>query len=162
MDDREFSSPVCYLDYENHPVPAAKPAEPVFCTTCTSFIAAMHTKVNQECGSNLETLTSGKKLKFILNEEGWVYKTTENRAGTAAKGCPLCIVIFEGLGDEDRKRLITWRVYGKEAAEKSIYEFKWEIRDGGIGFRLVSSPPEDDAAHEERGQLSHGLEKATY
>jgi len=85
MDDREFSSLVCYLDYDHHELPAAQPTQAAFCKICTAFITALSTNANEN-ETNPKALRNGKKLKFILNKKGWIYKTTGNVAETAAKG----------------------------------------------------------------------------
>jgi hypothetical protein len=154
MDDREFSSPVCYLDYDQHEIPAVTPAKPAFCTTCRAFIASLHTSPNEN-ETNLEALANGKKLKFILNKDGWVYKTTKNIAETAAEGCPLCVVIFQGLSPDDRDKLMAWEELNSLVLKDGhVVEFRGEIRGGGIGFRLVL-PEGVNSSVDAEGQFSY-------
>jgi len=104
MDSREFSSPVCYLDYD-HETPAAKPAQPNFCIACTNFISSLYTASIQKNEASLKALSTEDKLNFVMNREGWVYKSTGTIVETAAKGCLLCAAIVGGLSREYRERL---------------------------------------------------------
>lgn len=159
MDDREFSSPVCYLDYDNYEVTAAKPTQPVFCTMCAAFIADLYANSGEKKETNLETLENGKKLDFVLDEGGWVYRTKENIIETAERGCPLCVVMFEGLGLEERDSLKAWRNSRVSYKGGDTFEFKGEVNCGGIQFRLVSPPFETNTVGEAEGKLYHGLMK---
>jgi hypothetical protein len=105
MDGREFSSPVCYLDYD-HETSAAKPVQPNFCIACTAFISSLYTASTQKNEASLEALSTEDKFKFIMNQDGWVYKSTGNIVETAAKGCPLCMAVVRDLGGEFRERLM--------------------------------------------------------
>jgi hypothetical protein len=141
MDDREFSSPVCYLDYDNYQKPVARPVKPAFCSSCISFIDALGSNATEEDGISLEDLSREEKVKILLNGIDWVYKTAENIATTARKGCPFCIVIFEGLKLEEKERLVALDERGDKFPEGGLFEFRREINDGGLEFQIVSTPP---------------------
>jgi hypothetical protein len=159
MDDREFSSPVCYLDYDHHEERVATPTQPAFCKTCTAFISAPRTNPNED-ETNLDALSSEKKLKFVLNKDDWIYKTEENIVETAAEGCPLCVVILRGLGLEDRERLMGWEeLHSILVKDGTFIEFTGELRDDGIAFRLILPKKRVDSVLEKKGWFSHDFGK---
>ncbi len=121
MDDREFSSPVCYLDYD-HEIPAAEPFQPNFCIACRAFISSLYTASTRKNEASLKALSTEDKLKFVMNEEGWVYKSTGNIVETAAKGCPLCMAIVEDLSREYRERLMAREEIEVRKGEGTAFE----------------------------------------
>ena len=105
MDGREFSSPVCYLDYD-HETSAAQPVQPNFCIACTAFFSSLYTASTQNNEATLEALSTEDKFRFIMDQDGWVYKSMGNIVETAAKGCPLCMAVVRDLSGEFRERLM--------------------------------------------------------
>jgi hypothetical protein len=138
MDDREFSSPVCYLDCDNYQVPATRDVEHTVCTTCRSFIAALDTnlKANEEGVYNGQAFWNGRLVAFILNETGCVYKNTDKVAEISGNGCPLCAII-EGLKPDERKELLARRECGEQNAECAVFEFKTVAKGEDFWVRLV-------------------------
>ncbi|KAE9368271.1 hypothetical protein N431DRAFT_56440 [Stipitochalara longipes BDJ] len=148
MDDREFSSPVCYLDYDNYLYQSdAKPALPDFCTPCTSFIDALHRNADEKNGIGFETLSSEEKLNFVLSQEGWAYKTA-NIAETAEEGCSLCVDLIETLREDERYLLMAWREDGRGSKGEYIFEFRRDMRGSQIRFRIVSVATKVDSVSE--------------
>jgi len=136
MEDREFSSPVCYLDYDNHQITTPERETSAFCANCTSFIAALHEKV-KENEVKLEELSNEQRLEFVLTQEEWVYETKENIVESAEKGCCLCSVIFEGLQEDERKMLKASKEYVKGWQDGKVLRFERDLSGSGVGFRLA-------------------------
>jgi len=128
MDSREFSSPVCYLDYD-HETPAAKPAQPNFCIVCTNFISSLYTASTQKNEASLKALSIEDRLKFVMNQEGWVYKSTGNIVETAAKGCPLCMVIVEDPSGEYSERLMAREEIEVRKGEGNVFELSGAVKE---------------------------------
>src|SRR3981189_1245653 len=84
MDDREFSSQVCYLNFDDDASQA-----PGLCNQCKDMINAY------------ETTPIGLERAF-----GYVfYETTDLLESTAIGGCGLCQLFLQGLSPEDRDYL---------------------------------------------------------
>jgi len=145
MEDREFSSPVCYLYYDTYQVPIPEPGTSAFCTSCTSFIAALYENAGGENGIGLEQLSSDKILEFLLSQERWVYERKGDIVDSVEKGCRLCVVVFEGLGEDEREVLNVWRQRGKEGGEM-VFEFERDVSGCGFGFRLAPLYTRDGVA----------------
>jgi hypothetical protein len=128
MDGREFSSPVCYLDYD-HETPAAEPFQPNFCMACTAFISTLYTASTQKNEASLEALSNEDKFKFVMNQEGWVYKSTRNIVETAAKGCPLCAAIVGDLSRECRKRLTAREELEVRKGKGTVFELSGAVKE---------------------------------
>jgi hypothetical protein len=80
MDDREFSSPVCYLDYDNEqPVTL----DPVLCAKCKRVMAGF-----DSVGENFEGHTWAKE-KF--------FESTIDLSTISAPACFLCHLFFKHL-----------------------------------------------------------------
>jgi hypothetical protein len=141
MDDREFSSPVCYLDCDNYQVPATRNVEHqehTVCTTCRSFIAALDTnsKTNEEGAYSGQAFWNGRLVAFILNEKGCVYKNTDKVAEISGNGCPLCAIIEEMKPDE-REELMACRECREKNAECAVFEFKTVAKGEDFWVRIV-------------------------
>jgi hypothetical protein len=157
MDDQEFSSPVCYLDYDHFEVPTARPTQPAFCKTCIAFIAALSPNENEDAIIR-EEMSSEEKLKFLLNKDRWDYKTKENIAETAAEGCPLCVIILQGLDAADTKRLMAREeLYTVWFTDGAIVKFKGDVKSGGIGFHLILPRDRVDSVIEVESQSLRGF-----
>ncbi len=154
MDYREFSSPVCYLNYDNYQVLPAKQAEHTVCTSCNSFIAGMNrnTSANEKIEMHGQAPWKGRLVTFILNERGCVYKDTERIDETMSNDCPLCVIISEGLKPEEREELIARREIKERIPEGAVFEFKGEARGKDFWFRLVSAPAKLEPPNEVDGQ----------
>lgn len=85
MDDREFSSPVCYLNYD-----WASPSDlgSRICSRCKEVLAAY--------GS--AEINDGKCHEII-------YQTHDLLETTANQGCPLCQLFYEKLSAADKRHL---------------------------------------------------------
>ncbi len=121
MDGREFSSPVCYLDYD-HETSAAKPVQPNFCIACTAFISSLYTASTQKNEARLEALSTEDKFNFIMNQDGWVHKSTGNILETAAKGCPLCMAVVRDLSGESREMLLAGEELEVRKGKGTVFE----------------------------------------
>jgi hypothetical protein len=128
MDGREFSSPVCYLDYDQE-TPAAKPVQPNFCIACTAFISSLYTASTQKKEASFEALSTEDKLKFVLNQEGWVYKSTGNIVKTAAKGCPLCLAIVGDLSRQFRERLMAREELEVRKGRGTVFDLSGAVKE---------------------------------
>jgi hypothetical protein len=128
MDGREFSSPVCYIDYD-HETPAAKPVQPNFCIACTAFISSLYTASTQKNEAKLEALSTEDKLNFVMNQEVWVYKSKGNIVETAAKGCPLCAAIVGDLSQEYRERLTAREELEVRKGKGTIFDLGGAVKE---------------------------------
>jgi hypothetical protein len=128
MDGREFSSPVCNLDYD-HETPAANPAQPNFCIACTNFISSLYTASTQKNEASLKALSTEDKLNFVMNQEGWVYKSTGSIVETTAKGCPLCAAIVGGLSREYRERLMALEELEVRKGRGTVFELSGAVKE---------------------------------
>jgi hypothetical protein len=128
MDGREFSSPVCYLDYD-HEISTAKPVQPNFCIACTAFISSLYTASAQKNKASLEALSTEDKFKFIMNQGGWVYKSTGNIVETAAKGCPLCMAVVGDLSGEFRERLMARKELEVRKGKEAVFELSGTVKE---------------------------------
>jgi hypothetical protein len=106
MDDREFSSSVCYLDFDNMLVPS----QPALCTICKEFTAAWNVaeekiqklRDKEVDFDDLPYEDYDQTIVAELNHRSTIYETTENIAVTASNGCPLCLAFFERLHPDEQ------------------------------------------------------------
>jgi hypothetical protein len=82
MDDREFSSPVCYLDFDSvEPIPTKQDWR--FCVKCQAVIVAFFSSEENSKASQGSDEFNGTKLK-----------TSSPLETAMAQDCPMCLILF--------------------------------------------------------------------
>lgn len=144
IDDREFSSPVCYLDFDDMPVPS----QSAFCVICKEFMNAWNVaeeKIQKLRDNEVEfddlLYQDYDQAKVAeLNHRSTICETTENIAVTASNGCLLCLTFFEHLRPDEQDFLNELRDNSNQTKSTYVFEYQRVLQDGDKAIGLEPSP----------------------
>jgi hypothetical protein len=87
MDDREFSSPVCFLNYDDD----AGPKPSALCGMCTALADQLQAAILEP--------PAPRELEWL------VYETYDMLEKTVKEGCSLCRMLFQRMSSEEKELL---------------------------------------------------------